>query len=94
MDGLITHEAGTHGGAFVMRDGSTQIGEMTYRLVGAAVIIDHTEVDPALRGRGLARRLVDAAVGWARRDGLRITPVCAYARLVFDRTPAYKDVRG
>ena len=64
MNVRITHETDRDGGTFVMTDGDTQIGEMTYRRTGTSIIIDHTEVDPAMRGRGLARQLVTAAVEW------------------------------
>ncbi|MFM2067746.1 MAG: hypothetical protein RLZZ584_2655 [Pseudomonadota bacterium] len=48
----------------------------------AAPVIDvvHTEVPPALQGRGLAAVLMHALLAWARAEGLRVRPVCSYAR--------------
>jgi predicted GNAT family acetyltransferase len=65
---------------------------MTYSLAGDIVIIDHTEVGPSLRGTGAGVALVAAAVGWAREGNRRMMPLCPFARSVFDRTPAYRDV--
>jgi predicted GNAT family acetyltransferase len=47
-----------------------------------------------MRGGTMAPSLVEAAVRWARRENLKILPLCPYVSKVFDRTPAYGDVRG
>jgi predicted GNAT family acetyltransferase len=65
---------------------------MTYTVAGSRVIIDHTQVDDALRGTGAGAKLVAAAVEWARAEQVRLMPLCPFARSVFDKTPAYKDV--
>ena len=63
---------------------------MTYSLAGDdTIIIDHTDVDAALRGTGAGQALVAAAVAWARDSARRILPLCPFARSVFDRTPEY-----
>ena len=65
---------------------------MTYTASPAMVIIDHTEVDPSLRGTGASARLVQAAVEWARKEGVKNLPLCPFARHVFDKTPEFADV--
>jgi predicted GNAT family acetyltransferase len=65
---------------------------MTYTVAGTRVIIDHTDVDDRLRGTGMGRQLVDAAVQWARQENARLMPLCPYAKSVFDKTPDYSDV--
>jgi predicted GNAT family acetyltransferase len=56
------------------------------------VILDHTEVDDALRGTGTGRKLVAAAVDWARDEELKLLPLCPFAKSVFDKTPEFGDV--
>jgi len=56
------------------------------------VIIDHTEVPDALRGRGVGQALVARAVADARAEGYRILPLCPFARSQFDRHPEWRDV--
>jgi predicted GNAT family acetyltransferase len=89
----ILHVRAAHKGAFVMERDGKRLAEMTYTTAGAQrVIIDHTNVDDALRGTGAGRKLVEAAVLWARAENKRILPLCPFAKSVFDKTPAYADV--
>ena len=93
MDDIISHqEQGSRGGFYIERDGK-RIAEMTYRRDDAAqVTIDHTLVEPSLRGGGIARRLLDAAVAWARQTQTKITPHCSYAVVQFARDKSIADV--
>jgi len=89
---MITHERTGHRGAFVWQQDGKRLGEMTYTVAGSRVIIDHTEVDDSLRGKGVGAKLVRAAVDWARKENARLLPLCPYAKSVFDKTPDYADV--
>jgi predicted GNAT family acetyltransferase len=76
----------------MQRDGK-QLGELSYTIAGTRMTIRHTEVDTALRGTGAARKLVDAAVQWARGQNLKLASRCDYASALFAKTPAaYADV--
>ena len=89
---MIEHERKDHRGAFfVVRDGK-RLAEMTYTIAGSRVIIDHTQVDDALRGTGTGSELVAASVEWARAENRRLLPLCPFARSVFDKTPEFHDV--
>lgn len=67
--------------------------EMTYSRVGKSqIIIDHTEVPNALRGRKVGERLVRQAVEDARRDSVILIPLCPFAKAQFDRHPEWHDV--
>ena len=88
----ITHERQGHRGAFVVLRGRERLAQMTYTVAGSRVIIDHTQVDDALRGTGTGAKLVAAAVEWARAEKASLLPLCPFARSVFDKTPAYADV--
>jgi predicted GNAT family acetyltransferase len=93
MEDVISHlEQGNRGG-FYMERGGRRIGELTYRRDDAShVTIDHTEVDVSLRGGGIARRLLDAAVAWARQTNTKIRPRCTYAVVQFARDKTISDV--
>lgn len=80
-------------GAFVIQENEERLGEMTYSKAGdALIIIDHTEVSDKLRGQGAGKQLVLAAVAYARKNNLKILPLCPFAKATFDRTPEIQDV--
>ena len=95
MSGAVEHdERDNRGVFFIVRDGE-RIAEMTYSRVSAQlVIIDHTEVIPELRGQGVARQLLDAAVHWARAGNVRLKATCSYVVAQFARDKSIQDVRG
>ncbi len=78
-------------GRYVLADPAGD-SELTYRLAGARMVIDHTFTPPALRGRGVAGKLVERAVMDARARGWSVLPVCPYVKIKIDRTPALQDV--
>lgn len=85
-------EADGRGAFFVQREG-VRLAEMTYsRVDPELVIIDHTEVNEALQGLGVARRLLDFAVAWARRTGTKIIATCPYAKAQFAKDASIRDV--
>ena len=71
----------------------THEAEMTYSRASAQlIIIDHTDVPEALRGRGIGQVLVTRAVEDARRDGFKIIPLCPFASAQFRRHAEWRDV--
>jgi uncharacterized protein len=63
-----------------------------YHLIDNVMWLTHTEVPPALEGRGIAARLVQAALEHARAEGLRVKPACSYVRTYLKRHPEYQDL--
>jgi uncharacterized protein len=59
-------------------DGQTSV--LLYERRPRALALLHTEVPPALRGRGLATKLAEAAVNAARAEGLEVVAVCPFVR--------------
>lgn len=84
-------EGDTKGRYFIRLDGAE--AEMTYSRAGAKmIIIDHTGVPDALRGRGLALMLVARAVEDARAEGRKIVPLCPVAKAIIAKRPEFQDV--
>ena len=88
----ITRKDGPSGGAYQLRlDG--HLAEMTFSKAGTSMmIIDHTGVPDALRGRGVGQKLVARAVDDARAAGLKIIPLCPFAAAQFRKHPEFGDV--
>ena len=88
----IRHERAAHRGAFFIERDGERLAVMSYTVAGSRVIIDHTDVNDRLRGSGVGKKLVNAAVDWARKENARLMPLCPFAKTVFDKTPEYSDV--
>lgn len=74
---------------FVLRVDGQRLGSLDFTRPDAGVMrIEYVEVAPELRGTGLGRQLVQAAVDWARDGGLKVVPICGYARAVMTRDSA------
>jgi predicted GNAT family acetyltransferase len=73
-------------------DGGKEIGCCMYIRDGGTLTVTHTEVDSNYGGRGIARRLLDEVVGFARSENAKIVPACSYVEHVFERDPSYGDV--
>lgn len=88
----ITREEGDSKGRYsVTVDGHE--AEMTYSRAGATtIIIDHTGVPDALRGRGVGQALVRRGVEDARAEGRKIVPLCPFAKAQIARHPDWQDV--
>lgn len=66
--------------------------ELVYSLRGERLSIDHTGVPEAIGGRGIAGQLVQAAMDYARGQGLGVIPACSYARAWILRHPEYASL--
>ncbi|GGI42359.1 GNAT family N-acetyltransferase [Mammaliicoccus stepanovicii] len=67
--------------------------EITYQDLGDNVlVVDHTFVDPSLRGKGIARKLVDVVIDKARAESKVIDPVCPYVKEVMNHDQSTHDV--
>lgn len=85
----VTREDGSDAHEFVLRVDGERLGSLDYTLPDATVMrIEYVEVAPELRGSGMGRQLVAAAVDWARESGRKVVPICGYARAVITRDPA------
>ncbi|USS92632.1 GNAT family N-acetyltransferase [Fructobacillus americanaquae] len=82
-------------GAFYYEKDGLQLGEVTYfeNQAENSLVLNHTFVDPSLRGQNIAHQLVDEVVKKARTEGKRVQPACRYAAVLFRRfRDEYQDV--
>ena len=81
-------------GRFVIYDDGVFAGEMTYTWAGTTkFIIDHTEIERTFGGKGYGKLLVLEAVEFARKQGVKILPLCPFAKAEFDKNESFDDVR-
>jgi predicted GNAT family acetyltransferase len=71
-----------------------QLARCDYRMDGEVMQIFHTEVPPALEGRGIGAALVRAALEHAEAHGMRIRPRCSFVSAYLARHPQYRNLVG
>ena len=88
----IAHEAGPSGGRYVaVVDGHE--AEITYsRTSPGLIIVDHTGVPEALRGRGVGQAIALHVVEEARKGGWKIIALCPFFKAQAKRNPEWSDV--
>jgi uncharacterized protein len=71
-------------------DGQTAV--MTYHRRPGSIAFLHTEVPPALAGRGIAGRLARAGLDFARRQNVKVVPACPFVAAFIQRHPEDRDL--
>ncbi len=91
----IVEERGETKGRYVARAPGKPDAELTYSILNAQmIIIDHTGVPDEWRGAGIGKLLVERAVTDARERGVRIVPLCPFAKAQIEKHPEWQDVLG
>lgn len=89
---ITHHDSGESGEYRAQVEGSDRIGLLTWVRRGNARVADHTLVPPAIGGRGVAAKLVEALIADAREQGFRVVPACSYVAVAFRRHPEWSDL--
>ncbi len=89
----IKHQQTEKGGSFYYEMEGKVLAEMVYVMAGGQkMIIEHTEVDPSLRGQGVGKKIQEALVNYVRSNNIKVLPLCPFAKTTFQRTPEWQDV--
>ena len=80
-------------GYFVFKEGAELLGEIVFHIAGKNLTVIHTEVITEAQGKGIARKLLDQMVAYARENGLGVIALCPYVLAQFKRHPSqYSDI--
>ena len=63
-----------------------------YRRQPGRLVITHVEAPLNLRGKGVAGQLMQGMLDQARGEGVKVLPLCPYAKAWMQRHPEFKDV--
>ena len=55
-------------------------------------VITHVGVYPEHRGQGVAGKIVEAGLQYAKENSLRVIPMCSYAAAYIRRNPQYAEL--
>lgn len=56
------------------------------------IVVNHTVVDPSLRGQGVAKLLLQGLVTMARTENLKIVPACSFIVTKMTKNDEYEDI--
>jgi len=56
------------------------------------LVFTHTEVPPALEGKGLAGKLARTGLEYAKDQNQQVMPLCPYVAMYIRRHPEYKSL--
>jgi uncharacterized protein len=73
-------------------DGALAVAD--YHREGNVIAFTHTEVPPAIQGRGVASALAQRALDDARAAGARVIPACEFFARYMEGHPEYDDLRA
>ena len=89
----IQHEDDGRRGRFFITESGQDVAERDYTMQGdKQMIINHTEVDASLEGKGVGKALVSAGADYARQNSITVVPLCPFAKKVMEHDTAYADV--
>jgi hypothetical protein len=71
-------------------DGETAV--LSYRLQPGFITFVHTEVPERLEGHGIAKKLAEVALAFAREKALTVVPLCPFVASYVKRHPEYLDL--
>ena len=80
-------------GKFYIQLDKQEVAQMSYVWAGnESIIIEHTEVNDVLKGKGAGKQLLMQAVAFARKKGIKIVPVCSFVKSVIEKSEDLQDV--
>ena len=80
-------------GFFIFGENGDELAKLTYRKEGEKLFFESTVVSPELRGQGIAGKLFEAGVKYARENNYKIVPVCSYIVKKFE-CGKYDDLKA
>jgi len=79
-------------GFYIYDENKEILARLEYKKNGNTLIFDHTVVSDKLKGQGIAQKLLDEAVNYARKNNFKVQAVCSYVVKKFE-TGNYDDIK-
>lgn len=69
-----------------------QLSKLDYMQDGNTMVITHVGVHPEHRGQGVAGKITEIALKYAREKAFRVIPMCPYVATYIRRNPQYLEL--
>ena len=73
-------------------DAGGHVAFSNYKRDGKTLTVMHTEVPPALNGKGIGSALVRGVLDLARAQDLKVVPLCPFVAAYIAKHPDYADL--
>lgn len=87
-------EKGQNQFAFEYEQDGEKLAEIEWTQKDNVMAMTHTYVSDALRGQGVAKKLLDKAADYARENQYKMNALCSYVVAAFEKSDAYNDVKS
>ena len=67
------------------------IAYLSYNIFDDKINLSSTFTPPELRGKGIAKIIVEYAFNYAKKNNLKVIPICSYVQAFVERNDNYKD---
>lgn len=89
----IKHNNNEKNGLFEAFIDGEKAGEMSYTWAGTErFIIDHTGVEEGFNGLGVGKELFLSVVDFARKENIKVIPLCPFSKAQFEKNAETRDV--
>lgn len=65
---------------------------ISYEINNGVIQVNSTVVDPSMRGKGVAGILTKYVLEYAKRENLKVKPICSYTVTYFEKHKEYCDI--
>ena len=79
-------------GFYIYGEDKEILARLEYKRNGNILIFDHTVASDKLKGQGIAGKLLEEAVAFARENNYKVKPVCSYVVKKFE-SGQYDDIK-
>ena len=69
-----------------------QLSKLDYIINGDTIVMTHVGVNPAHRGNGVAAKITQTALEYAKENSLRVIPMCSYVGAYIRRNKQYMEL--
>ena len=69
-----------------------ELSKLDYMQDGNNIVMTHVGVHPEHRGRGVAGKLTQVALEYAKEKSFRVIPMCPYIAAYIRRNPQYEEL--
>ena len=70
------------------------LARLEYEIRDELVLLLHIELDPKIRGKGIAAQLIEAVLTELQSKGLKVKPYCFYIKTYIARHPEWEILLG